>query len=89
MAEIKQTTIETKNATKKEDVYTAPFGFAFGPKVMERVPNTVDGKEYTKVEVIDLLKPFVNELHLEGATIEYLEDKKLFVLSNALQKKGR
>lgn len=89
MAETKQTTIETKKATKEEGVYKAPFGFAFGPKVMAKVPNTVDGQEYTLQQVIDILKVHVNELHMEGASLHYLENKNLFVLSNTLQKKGR
>lgn len=83
-----KTKTEPKKEVKKGPAYIAPFGFAFGPKVMERVPNTVDGKEYTLIEIIDILKNFVNELHMEGASLHYLENKNLFVLSNTLQKKG-
>ena len=87
---------ETKKAEpKKEEVekFTFPFGFQFGPtplksEYLQKALEFVPGQEYTIEQVKEKLSRAVLELQAPDASVHYIKDKNVFVLTNVLKKKG-
>lgn len=79
-----------KQKTKGEEKYIWPFNFAIGAKRLNPIPmpDATEGKEFTKEDILKVLKPMVLELNLDGASIHYLEDHNTFVMVGALARKG-
>lgn len=80
---------KTKKVEKEEKKFKAPFGFAFGPQRLNEVPGAVNENEYSLKEIKELLVNIgINELRAPDASLHYIEDENIFVLTNILQKKG-
>ena len=86
----KQKKVDKETPKKKEEKkFKAPFGFAFGPQRLDVVPGAVNGEEYTLKQIKNLIiKIGINELKAPDASLHYIKDENIFVLTNILQKKG-